>query len=76
MNRYGRVYMCDTFDGAPKLGCVFCVPSRVGTRLCDGPPPTGSRLTTCDKRMCPGCATRTKPNHDLCPDCIRAGVRS
>ena len=78
-NRYGNIYMCISFNEKDPFvfGCVFCADTpgrqtRQGTRLCDGPPPPGSRLKTCDKRMCPDCATRPKPNHDLCPDCIGA----
>lgn len=49
--------------------CAIC--GEIGAeKLCDGPPPIGSKRKTCDRPLCSKCATHV-PGHDLdfCPQC-------
>jgi hypothetical protein len=63
--------------------CEFC--GRPSTLLCDGKLPNG---TTCNKRICRGCAQMTArvlmatkhgrrcDTRDLCPACVKAAAEA
>ncbi len=38
-------------------------------RLCDGPGAAEWSTSTCDAKLCAGCAERVGPDRDLCPLC-------
>lgn len=50
-----------------RIRCAYC--EAWSTKLCDGPPPAGSRKKTCDKPLCPAHAAHVEGQDlDYCPE--------
>lgn len=58
--------VCSSDRKRERRPCARC--ARPSSKLCDWkmPYPNGERPSTCDKPMCPDCATHIGPDRDLC----------
>ena len=58
----------------PRARCATTACAGAGTILCDYPVIRRGRQTTCNRRVCRGCAVALGTDLDLCPPHARAGV--